>query len=210
MTEVEEVGRTPEEAVEAGLGKLAIQREHVLVEVLEEGAKGFLGLGGRQARVRLTVMPAGERLISARRTLEDLLVAMGIAARVRAYEGQELLRLELVGQDSGLLIGKHGQTLDALQFLVGRILGRRLGERVQVQLDVEQYRERRRQQLEQLALRLAEKVKFTGEPVTLEPMSAIDRRTVHLALERDQRVKTASVGEGALRRLAISPAGREG
>ncbi|MFQ5519854.1 MAG: RNA-binding cell elongation regulator Jag/EloR [Candidatus Methylomirabilia bacterium] len=210
MTVVEEAGRTLEEAVETGLEKLGIPREYVLVEVLEEGAKGFLGLGGREARVRLTVMPVGEQLMLGRRTLEDLLHAMGISARVKAYEDQGLLHLELAGQDSGLLIGKHGQTLDALQFLVGRMLTRRLGERIQMQVNVEQYRERRRQQLEQLALRLAEKVKFSGEPVTLEPMSAVDRRTVHLALQHDERVRTASVGEGAVRRLAISPAGRGG
>lgn len=208
MTSLEETGRSPEEAVEVGLEKLAIPREYVLVEVLEEGGKGFLGLGGRDARVRLTVTPAGDWLITGRRALEEVLGAMGISAQVRAQEVQGLLHLALSGPDSGLLIGKHGQTLDALQFLLARILGRQVGERVQVQVDVEGYRERRRQQLEQMAMRLAEKVKVTGDPVSLEPMSPGDRRTVHLALQHDVRVRTASVGDGSLRRLVIAPADR--
>ncbi|MFQ5828211.1 MAG: RNA-binding cell elongation regulator Jag/EloR [Candidatus Methylomirabilia bacterium] len=208
MTVHEETGRTPEEALEAGLQKLAIPREYVLLEVLEEGGKGFLGLGGRQSRVRLTVTPAGERLITGRRALEEVLGAMGVSAQIRAEEVQGLIRFELSGTDSALLIGKHGQTLEALQFLLVRIVGRQVGERVQVQVDVEGYRERRREQLEQMALRLAEKVKVTRDPVTLEPMSPADRRTVHLALQHDALVRTTSVGDSSLRRVVIAPVAR--
>lgn len=209
MTVIEEEGRTSEEAVEAGLQKLGLEREYVLVETLDEGTKGFLGLGGRQARVRLTVTPSGDRLLQGRRILEGLLKLMGVDASVRAWEVHGLLNLEITGGDVGLVIGKHGQTLEALNYLVARVLGRQLGERALIRVDVEGYWERRRQLLEQRARQLAEQVKSTGEPVTLEPMSSADRRTVHLALQRDARVRTASLGEGPLRRLIITPADRQ-
>lgn len=210
MTVLEEEGRNPEEAVEEGLRKLALAREYVLVETLDEGTKGFLGMGGRQARVRLTVTPAGERILKGRDILEELLNRMKVHAVVKAQEVQGRLYLEITGEDAGLLIGKQGQTLESFNFLVSRILGRLLGERAQVEIDVEGYRERRRQLLEKRALRLAEQVKVTGEPVALEPMSSVDRRTIHLALQRDSRVRTASLGEGPLRRLIITPADRRG
>lgn len=208
MTVLEEEGRTPEEAVEEGLRKLALSREYVLVETLDEGTRGFLGMGGRQARVRFTVTPAGERILKGRDALEGLLNRMGVQAVVKTHELQGRLHLEITGGDAGLLIGKYGQTLESLNFLVSRILGRLLGERAQVEIDVEGYRERRRQLLERRALRLAEQVKVTGEPVTLEPMSSLDRRTIHLALQRDSHVRTESLGEGPLRRLIITPAAR--
>lgn len=208
MTILEEEGRTSQEAVEAGLQKLTLAREYVLVETLDEGTKGFLGLGGRQARVRLTVTPAGERLLTGRGTVEELLKRMAVEARVEAHEVSGALHLEISGQDAGILIGKHGQTLESLNFLVARILGRQLGERVEIVVDVEGYLERRRQLLEQRAVKLAQQVTSTGEPVTLEPMSSVDRRTVHLALQRHTRVRTVSLGEGALRRIVISPVDR--
>lgn len=208
MTIVEEEGRTPEEAVDVALEKLGLGREYVLVETLEEGTKGFLGLGGRVARVRLTVTPAGERLLESRRMLGEILKRLGVQADVTAKEIGGVIHMEIRGDDAGLLIGKQGQTLDSLGFLVSRIARRRLGDPVPILIDVEGYRERRRQMLVQQALKLAEQVKSTGRPVTLEPMSAGDRREIHLALRRDPRVRTASEGEGSLRRLVIAPVDR--
>lgn len=212
MTAIEEVGRTIEEAVEAGLRRLGLPRELVLVETLEEANRGFLGLvGGRQARVRLTPTQMGEQLLVVRGALGELLGAMGVEAEIGWAELPEGgLRLNLSGPDAGLLIGKHGQTLEALQFILARIAHRRLQERVRIQLDVEGYGERRRQQLEQLALRMAQQVKATGEPVTLDPMNPAERRIVHLVLQRDHGVRTESLGEGLLRRLVISPNDRKG
>jgi len=207
VTIVEEEGRTPEEAVEVALEKLGLNREYVLVEILEEGTKGFLGIGGRHARVRLTVTPTGGKLLQGRRVLSEFLKLMGIEAEVRVQEVHGGLQLEIKGEDAGLLIGKQGQTLDAMNFLLSRILHRRLGEPVRLQIDVEGYGERRRQLLVQRALKLAEQVKSMGEPVALDPMSAVDRRAIHLALQRDPLVRTSSQGEGPLRRIVISPVG---
>ncbi len=208
MTIVEEEGRTSEEAVAVALEKLSLNREYVLVEILDEGAKGFLGLGGRHARVRLTVTPTGETLLQGQRMVGECLKLMGIEAEVRAQEVHGVLQLNIKGEDAGLLIGRQGQTLDALNFLLSRVLRRRLGEPVGLQIDVEGYRERRQHLLIQRVLKLAEQVKFTGEAVTLEPMVAADRRAIHLALRSDPLVRTSSDGEGPLRRIVISPAGR--
>jgi len=210
MIAIEEVGRSIEEAVEAGLKRLGLPRELVVVETLEEANRGFLGLvGGRQARVRLVPTQMGEQVLHAKEVLAGLLQAMGVETEIGWEELPEGgLRLNLSGPHAGLLIGKHGQTLEALQFIVHRIVSRQLGERLRIQLDVEGYVERRRQQLEQYALRLAQQVKSTGEPVTLDPMNPADRRTVHLVLQRDSEVRTESLGEGLLRRLVIAPAGR--
>lgn len=207
MTAIEELGRTIEEAVEAGLARLGLPRELVLVETVEEGTRGFLGLvGGRQARVRLTPTQMGEQLLVVRGALAELLGPMRVEAEISWEELPEGgLRLNLSGPDAGLLIGKQGQTLEALQFILARIAHRRLRERLQIQLDVEGYGERRRQQLEQVALRLAEQVKATGEPVTLDPMNPAERRIVHLVLQRDNGVRTESLGDGPLRRLVIFP-----
>jgi len=210
MIAIEEVGRSIEEAVEAGLKRLGLPRELVVVETLEEANRGFLGLvGGRQARVRLVPTQMGEQVLHAKEVLAGLLQAMGVETEIGWEELPEGgLRLNLSGPHAGLLIGKHGQTLEALQLIVHRIVSRRPGERLRIQLDVEGYVERRRQQLEQYALRLAQQVKSTGEPVTLDPMNPADRRTVHLVLQRDSEVRTESLGEGLLRRLVIAPAGR--
>lgn len=206
MMAVEETGRTPEEAVAQGLGNLGIPREYVLVETLSEGAKGFLGFGGQEARVRLTVTPAGERLVRGRTALETLLSLMGIQADVRAGERGGILWLEVSGEDAGLLIGKHGQTLEALQFLASRILDRQVGERTQVKLDVGGYRERRQRQLEEMAHRLARQVKTTGEAALLPPMTPGDRRIVHQALHADSEVQTESLGDGPRRQVMIKRA----
>lgn len=207
MMALEETGRTLDEAIEAGLRKLGITREYVLVETLATGARGFLGLGGQEARVRLTVTPGGERLIRARAILQELLTLMSVEAEVRAEEHEGGVRLELSGKDAGLLIGKQGQTLDAVEFLVGRILDRAIRDRTRVVLDVGGYRERRRQQLEQMAFRFARQVRATGEAVALEPLDAAERRIIHLALQGDDQVRTESVGDGHGRRLVIRPAG---
>ncbi|MBI3625635.1 MAG: protein jag [Candidatus Rokubacteria bacterium] len=207
MMALEETGRTADEAVDAGLRKLGIAREYVLVETLATGARGFLGLGGQEARVRLTVTPGGERLIRARAILQELLTLMSVEAEVRVEEHEGGVRLELSGKDAGLLIGKQGQTLDAVEFLVGRILDRAIRDRTRVVLDVGGYRERRRQQLEQMAFRLARQVRATGEAIVLEPLDASERRIIHLALQGDDQVTTESVGDGRGRRLVIRPAG---
>ena len=132
---------------------------------------------------------------------------MGEQTEVRQIEvDAETVELEIKGDGSGILIGRHGQTLDALEYLVNRILARRIKDPAPISLETESYRARRRQQLHRMALSMGEKAKREHKPVRLEPMPARDRRVVHLALKEDPMITTRSAGEGLLRSIEIVPA----
>jgi spoIIIJ-associated protein len=147
----------------------------------------------------------------ARDVLTEILTHLGVSCTVQRVPGDdpEVVALHVDGDSSGLLIGRRGQMLDALEYIVNRIVAK--GEDsggTRVTIDVERYRERRREYLENLAQRLADKAKQTGRPVTLNPMSPRDRRTVHLALQKDGGISTRSQGQGYYRKLLILPADR--
>jgi spoIIIJ-associated protein len=137
--------------------------------------------------------------------LRDILERMGIEAEVSAFDDGERIILDAHGTESGLVIGKKGATLDALQYLVNRIVFRQPGERPLIVVDAEGYRGRREDSLVDLAKRLAEKVQRSGKPLPVEPMSAHDRRVVHMALADHPHVTTESEGEGPARRVVIFP-----
>ena len=143
-------------------------------------------------------------------TLEAILSHLGASCVVEAGPGSDpgSVQLAVSGDSGGLLIGRRGQTLDALEYIVNRIVGREDGVSGRVMIDVEHYRERRLEHLTQLARRLAEKAKRTGRSVTLNPMSARERRVVHLALQNDAAISTRSQGEGHYRKVVILPAER--
>jgi spoIIIJ-associated protein len=126
-------------------------------------------------------------------------------AKVTAENASDTLKLTVEGSNSALLIGKHGRTLDALQYLVQKIVHKEKRTRKRVVVDVEGYRDRRKASLTQLAVRLGEKVKRSGKPATISPMNAYDRRIVHVALKDESRIRTQSMGSGALRKLVIYP-----
>lgn len=215
-TTVEASGKTVEDAIESGLAELGLERHEVTLEVLSKGRPGLFGIGGEQARVRLAPvsfeMPEGDDVTFAQETLETLLRLMKVdaASTVRAPEtpgdgvGRTKAVLDIHGDDLGLLIGRRGSTMAALQYLVNLIAGRRFKEAGPFQVDVEGYRRRREEWLRELAFRMAERVRATGRSITLEPMPANERRIVHLALAKDPTVGTASVGEGESRKVAIS------
>ncbi|HXF50499.1 MAG TPA: RNA-binding cell elongation regulator Jag/EloR [Dehalococcoidia bacterium] len=217
MAGVEASGKTVEEAIERALRDLGVTREQVEIEVLSEGRAGIFGFGGEPARVRVTPRasaggPGGEDTETALEVLRELLRLMGIEATVsaRAPEtpgdgvGMAKAVLDVNGEDLGILIGRRGETLAALQYTVNLIVGRKFDGQSVFSVDVEGYRRRREQTLRRLALRMAERVKETGRPVTLEPMPANERRIVHLALAQDPKVVTASLGEGENRKVSIS------
>lgn len=202
--------RTVDDAIEIALKELNLDREQVRVEVLQEGKQGFLGLRSEPARVRVTPQLGKPSLESvALEVLHRILDLIDIKSQVTATEPPPTvtapLALDIRTDDSGILIGRRGETLSALQFLVNLIAGRRLQGEAGVSLDVEGYRRRHYQSLQNLALRVAERVSATGHPVTLEPMPARERRVVHLALADRLDVTTQSVGEGAGRRVEVIP-----
>jgi spoIIIJ-associated protein len=208
---IEKTGRTVEEAVAAALAELGVGREQVEVEVLGPEARPFLGIfGAQQTRVRVTLTET----IAARACslVERILAAMGISAAVAVTsEEEETVCLEVSGADDlGVIIGKHGQVLAALQHLVGLIANRHQAERRRVLIDVEGYRGRREKALKNLALGTARKAKQSGKEATIAALPAHERRIVHITLRDDPEVSTRSVGEEPHRKIIVSPTRRGG
>lgn len=205
MKAAEAEGRTIKEAVAKALQQLGLRREQVRVEILSKGRSGLFGfLGGKQARVR--VIPLEEEAFGKARTLlEAILERMQVQGKITASWKDRRILLEVKSADGGLLIGRGGRTLEALQYLLNRILDSREERVEKVVVDVEGYRRRREEELRNLSLRLAVKAKATGEPVTTIPLSPHDRRIVHLTLREERGVKTVSEGTGFYRRVIISP-----
>ena len=227
MGGVEASGKTVEEAIERALDELDATRDEVAFEVLAEPKGGILGVGAADARVRVwrTSDDAGEggttdgdgELIEddaemAAQMLDHLLELMGITADVSIRDaetpgdglGMAKAVLDIEGDDLGLLIGRRGETLASLQYLLNLMVGRKLTEHATFTVDVEGYRRRREKQLDQLARRMADQVRRTRRPVTLEPMPPNERRIVHLTLAEDREVETSSIGEGENRKVSIS------
>lgn len=195
-------GKTVEEAVEAALRVLGARREEVEIEVLEEGSKGFLGLlGSRQAKVRVSLLESPERVI--KDFLEKVLNAMALNAGLEIRRREDHFWVSFHGREIGLLIGRRGETLNALQYLTNLAVSRMIGQRVRIILDAEGYRKRREQALVRLARRLSERVKRTGNKIVLEPMTPQERRIIHTALQNDAQVITYSEGEEPHRKVVI-------
>ncbi|MEW6307962.1 MAG: RNA-binding cell elongation regulator Jag/EloR [Bacillota bacterium] len=202
MAGVEKRGRTVDEAVAAALAELGLSWDQAQITVLDEGAKGLFGLMSRDAHVRVEAREnLQERAVS---LVEDIARCFGLAPRVNAAQAEGTLTLELTGSGVGAMIGRHGQGLDAFQYLVGLAVNRKATERVHVRIDIEGYRRRREETLQRLAQLTAERVRRTGQRVALEPMSAQERRLIHLALKDDPHVSTGSEGEEPYRRVVIS------
>ncbi len=201
---VEKTGKTIDEARQAALQELGVPEDRVKFEILEEPSKGFLGfIGGREARIRVTVLELSP-LDKAVDFLQSIFRQMQLDVQLEKKETEEHVILNLMGEHLGILIGKHGQTLDALQYLVNLAANRGLEEnRMHIILDVEHYRERREETLQQLALRLAEKVKRSGRRIMLEPMNRHERKVIHMALQDNSAITTYSAGEEPYRKVVI-------
>ena len=211
MESVEANGKTVEEAIELVLKQLDARREEVEIEVLSPGKAGLFGIGGEPARVRATPLAEGGGLVQAAKAIVDkLLVAMGVSAvstiSKPPTDAPDTQLIEITGEDSGLLIGRRGETLRVMQFMMNLLLSRNPDQdEGRVVLDVEQYRQRRAQVLRGLALRVADRVSGSGRPFTLEPMPPAERRAIHIALADHPRVMTQSDGEGEDRKVTVMP-----
>lgn len=212
---VEASGNTVEEAIEKALAQLGASREEVEIQTLSQGGRRLFGLGTQEARVRVALRPPEDEEEAARvgkEVLERLLEEMGITARVSLRlpeppEGEPPIVLDIAGQDLGILIGRRGETLRALQYITRLIVNRRLHQWAEIVVDVEGYKERRESSLTQLAHRMADRATLLRQPVSLEPMPAYERRIIHLALRDHEKVTTESVGEGDRRKVVIFPKG---
>ncbi len=218
MESLEISAKTVEEATQRALEQLGVSREEVEVTVVKEGKPGLLGLGAEEAVVRVTPLaPAPEKESDiaevARDILEKLLALLGVTASVvpqtqpivvvKEEEETPSIVMNIKGDDLGILIGRRGQTLSCLQYIIRLIVGHQTKVWMPILIDVEGYKQRRYQALQVFARQMAEQVKTRGMPFTLEPMSAYERRIIHLALADDPDVTTESVGQGESRRVVI-------
>lgn len=208
MKSVEITARSVEEAVNEGLEKLGATREDVEVTVLEEGSKGLFGiLGSRQAKVRLElIINAKYKSQVAKNYLQEILRLMNVEADIHIdVSDEENVRLAMYGENLGLLIGRRGQTLDALQYLVSMVANREGGKWVRIIIDIEGYRSRRENTLKSLAQRLAARAVDSGRRVVLDPMTPLERRIIHTELSENPDVETHSEGREPYRRVIIVP-----
>jgi len=204
MTSVEKTGKTIEEAVALALSELEVGIDRIDYEVLEEPSRGFLGfIGTKLAKVRVTVKPIDPMKV-AQEFLENIFDLMKLEVQIEKISKQDNTIFNIRGNDLGILIGKHGQTLDALQYLTNLTANRDTDSKVRIVLDVEDYRQRRADTLTRLASRLADNVRRRGEKVVLEPMSSNERKIIHMALQNDQRIVTYSEGEEPYRKVVIA------
>lgn len=203
MKLAEETGKTVEEAIERALNALGASREDVTVEVLDPGARGMLGLGARDARVRVSLVASPAAV--AHHLAERLLRLMGFSASVYAREQEGLVSLEIRGQNLGALIGHRGSTLEALELLLGVMVARSAGTRARIVVDAEGYRDRRRMALEEMARRVADRALRERHEIALAPMDPRERRIVHTVFADHPQVTTFSRGEGESRHVVIAP-----
>lgn len=199
---IEKSAKTKEEAIELALSELGVTEADVEIEIIEEGSKGFLGLGSKDACVKVTYNPDEEK--RAADFLNKIFEITNEDVTVESKIDGEILKINLSGPDMGIVIGKRGETLDALQHLTSLVVNRGDKSFLKVSIDAENYREKRNAALESLAHKLANKVMRTGRNQTLEPMNAYERRIIHSALQDHETVTTYSVGQGVNRKVVIA------
>jgi spoIIIJ-associated protein len=210
MKELEVSGKTVDEAIQTALEQLGVSEDKVEVTVLKKGRSGVLGMGVEEAkikvRLKLEADEKGNAFEVAKEVLETLIKLMKLAAEVsvvRENTDELPVTLNIEGEDLGVLIGRRGQTLASLQYVVRLIVAEKLKVWVPINVDIAGYKQRRYESLTNLALRLAEQVKRNRRLIMLEPMPADERRIIHLALTDNPDVTTQSMGEGEMRKVAI-------
>lgn len=205
MEYIEVSAKTVEDALTDASVQLGITSDQLEYEIVEKGSNGFLGLiGSKNATIRVKVKSSVEDEVKEFLTSVFNAMKMQVEIEINKNEDERFLDVELKGDDMGVLIGKRGQTLDSLQYLISLVANKEGGKYFRVKLDTENYRERRKATLESLAKNIAYKVKRTRRPVSLEPMNPYERRIIHSALQNDRYVTTHSEGEEPYRRVVVT------
>ena len=203
MKEIQVSAKTEEKAIEEAVRQLGVDSADDLeIEVIEKATKGFLGFGSKDAVIKAVVKFNPEK--TAKEFLREMFVAMGIIVNIETELKEKQLLINLSGSDMGILIGKRGQTLDSIQYLVNLVVNKGNAPYLSITLDTENYRQRRKETLESLAYNLAKKVKQTGKKVVLEPMNPYERRIIHSSLQNNKYVTTYSEGEEPYRNVVIA------
>lgn len=208
MSVLEIEDKSVEDAIAAACQKLNLPRERLEIEIISKGSSGIFGIvGAKKAKIRVSPKALSSEAVAerAKEILAEILKHVDIPTVIEAELRDDQVFLNIISNGTGLLIGKRGKTLGALQHLVTKILHREAGENFTVVVDTENYRSKRESSLTELAQQLSEKVKKTRRSLTTGPMNAQDRRVIHLTLKEDGEVRTKSKGEGSLRRVVIYP-----
>ena len=204
MKSIEVSGKTEDHAIELALEKLELSRDDVSVEIIERAKSGFLGLKSSPAIVRVMYEAKEERTEMVEAFLSGLFERMGVEVGMDITETDEAISVVLTGKEPGTLIGRRGETLDAVQHLTNYVVNRGSTGRVRINLDAENYRQRRNETLESLAKRTAEKVIKYRRNMTLDPMNAYERHIIHAALQNQEGISTYSVGSEPNRRIVVA------
>jgi len=210
MKEIEVSAKTVDEAVKTALEQLRMDEDQVEVVVLKKGKSGVLGMGSEDATVRVKPLVSPENhdnmAMVAVDVLRTLIDSLGLSAEVSVAQGETdslPVTLDIDGDDLGILIGRRGQTLAALQYIIRLIVAEKAKMWIPLNVDVAGYKKRRYESLRSLALRLAEQVKRNQRMLTLEPMPADERRVIHMTLANHPDITTQSIGEGGMRKVVI-------
>jgi spoIIIJ-associated protein len=251
MQALEFEGKTIDEAIEKACNEWQVSRGKLNIEIIAEGTSGFLGLLGKKAKIKASLLSLEEELSSqaagsespppskaatkptgsspkptaatfpeaglsegktaarAKTILEGILAHMDLHCPVTTLETEERIVLNITGNGDGLLIGRRGQNLDALQYIVNKAVHKSGNGRKMIIVDTESYRQRREESLNELAAKIGEKVKKTKKAVTLNYLNAHNRRIIHMALQDDSGITTKSRGEGEYRKIIIVPANKD-
>lgn len=203
MEFIEISAKTVSDAITEACQKLTVTSDKLEYEVVEEGSSGFLGIGSKPAIIKARVKSSVEDI--AKDFLNEVFRAMdlNVVVDVKYDEADSSMEVDLSGDEMGVLIGKRGQTLDSLQYLVSLVVNKNVENYIRVKVDTENYRQRRKETLENLAKNISYKVKRTKRPVSLEPMNPYERRIIHSALQNDHYVTTKSEGEEPYRKVVI-------
>jgi len=205
MEEIEIIAATVEQAIEKAEAQLGVSRDQFEVEVVKEGKSGILGVGSKEALIKVVPVNRQERDVVKVVTeiLETLLDLLEVTGKVELLSDEIPLALNIEGDDLGILIGRRGQTLASLEYITKLMVAGRLKAWLPLRVDVGGYKKRRRESLQRLALYLADQVKSRRRAITMEPMPADERRIVHLTLADNPDVTTHSIGEGDSRKVVI-------
>ena len=202
MKTLEMTGKTVDDALEAALKKLNAEKDDVDVEIIDEGSKGFLGIGNKDAKIKVTLR--NNPCLVAISFLKGMFETWGEDVEVTCEIKDDVLCVELKGENMGLIIGKRGETLDAIQHLTSLSVNAGNDDFIKVSVDTENYREKRNQTLAELSKKLAVRVAKTRKNMTLEPMNSYERRIIHATLQDDKYVTTYSVGQSPNRKVVIA------
>lgn len=207
---IEREAKTVSEAILRGCEDLGLTRNDIDVQVLEEGSKGVLGIGGKDARVRITVTKSDvtEKGLRAKKTLQNILEYIVSSHSITLKETADKIKLDVkISDDKGLIIGRKGEMIKALEYITGKIAGRFCedGREKRVLIDIDDYKKRREESISRMVKDTVKKVRKIGKPITLEPMSAFERRITYITLKQESGITYETKGSGEEKRIVINP-----